>query len=169
MKIPIFPVKYHQNGGFSMAMLVHRSVHFFLGHWISHWIFKSRSCWLHWSHSDWVGQNSWKGKKHVSNKKHPWKNGSTWVELWVKCSLNINVLSQVTWNLENLNEIERMEQGRDYLKNKPPLFKLSLLLNLVVVVSTLVAVAYITWPHPFLYLGEVKMQLMQQYQCLQQT
>ena len=27
MKIPIFPVKYHQNGGFSMAMLVYRRVH----------------------------------------------------------------------------------------------------------------------------------------------
>ena len=26
MKIPIFPGKYHQNGGFSMAMLVYRSV-----------------------------------------------------------------------------------------------------------------------------------------------
>ena len=26
MKIPIFPSKYHQNGGFSMAMLVYRSV-----------------------------------------------------------------------------------------------------------------------------------------------
>ena len=28
MKIPIFPDKYHQNGGFSMAMLVYRSVIF---------------------------------------------------------------------------------------------------------------------------------------------
>ena len=26
MKIPIFPGKYHQNGGFSMAMLVYRRV-----------------------------------------------------------------------------------------------------------------------------------------------
>ncbi len=26
MKIPIFPGKYHQNGGFSMAMLVYRGV-----------------------------------------------------------------------------------------------------------------------------------------------
>ena len=26
MKVPIFPSKYHQNGGFSMAMLVYRSV-----------------------------------------------------------------------------------------------------------------------------------------------
>ena len=26
MNIPIFPGKYHQNGGFSMAMLVYRSV-----------------------------------------------------------------------------------------------------------------------------------------------
>ena len=26
MKIPIFPGKYHQNGGFSMAMLVYRKV-----------------------------------------------------------------------------------------------------------------------------------------------
>ena len=26
MKIPIFPGKYHQNGGFSMALLVYRSV-----------------------------------------------------------------------------------------------------------------------------------------------
>ncbi len=27
MKIPIFPGKYHQNGGFSMAMFVYRRVH----------------------------------------------------------------------------------------------------------------------------------------------
>ena len=30
MKIPIFPGKYHQNGEFSMAMLVYRRVTFFL-------------------------------------------------------------------------------------------------------------------------------------------
>ena len=28
MKIPTFPCKYHQNGGFSMAMLVYRRVAF---------------------------------------------------------------------------------------------------------------------------------------------
>ena len=30
MKIPIFPGKYHQNGGFSMAMLVYRGVYPFI-------------------------------------------------------------------------------------------------------------------------------------------
>ena len=30
LKSPIFPGKYHQNGGFSMAMLVYRRVNYYL-------------------------------------------------------------------------------------------------------------------------------------------
>ena len=39
MKIPMFPCKYHQNGGFSMAMLVLGRVIFFWGRSLQ-WLLK---------------------------------------------------------------------------------------------------------------------------------